>query len=61
MMPRIKETMKTKIITTAVEAMVCFGVGQVTFFNSIFASLRNWLPFELLLLFFLLFLPFKNP
>jgi hypothetical protein len=31
------------MITTAVEPTVCLRDGQVTFFSSIFTSLKNWI------------------
>jgi hypothetical protein len=43
--PRKRDTIITTIITTDVEASVCFGVGQVTFLSSIRASFRNCLTF----------------
>ena len=44
-MPRTKDTMTTTIITTDVEARVCFGVGHATFFSSTIVSAKNCLIF----------------
>ena len=41
--PRKMDTMITTMITTDVEARVCFGVGHVTFFSSTFEPARNCL------------------
>jgi len=47
--PKKNEIMTTTIRTTEVDPIASFREGQVTFFNSILTSLRNWLTLSITL------------
>ena len=48
--PRKPDTMITTMMTTDVEASVCYGVGQVTFLSSTLEPARNCLTFSMITL-----------